>query len=253
MNSLVLAWYGWLSGLTQGSVVALQAWADRFQLPLVTVVLLGLIGATSPCQLTTNLSALAYASARPTRRRPFLLGVAYVAGKVSVYTLVGGLVILAGLRLDAVSIPIVQAARKILGPLMVFIGLGMLGLIRLKTTVGQGLAATLRERFAREGVANAYALGVAFSFAFCPTLFWLFFGLTLPLALQSSGGWTFPGLFALGSSLPLLVVTGVVAVGFDALEALTGRLRRIARPLRVAAGVLLVLAGVHDTLVYWLL
>jgi cytochrome c-type biogenesis protein len=151
------------------------------------------------------------------------------------------------------SIPVVQVARKILGPLMAFIGVGMLGLIRFKTTVGQGLAARLRERFAGRGVTGAYVLGVAFSFAFCPTLFWLFFGLTLPLALQSSGGWTFPGLFAVGSSLPLLVVTGVVAVGFDALEALTGQLRRIARPLRVAAGVLLVLAGVHDTLVYWLL
>lgn len=253
VNTLVLAWYSWLSGLTQGSVVTLQAWADHLQLPLVTVVLLGLIGATSPCQLTTNLSALAYASVQPAHGRPFRLGIAYVAGKVSVYTLVGALMVVAGLRLDAVSIPVVQVARKALGPLMVFIGIGMLGLIRFKTTLGQGLAARLRERFARRGVAGAYLLGVAFSFAFCPTLFWLFFGLTVPLALQSSGGWTFPGLFAVGSSLPLLVVTGVVAAGFDALEALTGRLRRIARPLRVAAGVVLVLAGIHDTLVYWLL
>ncbi len=59
MNALALAWYGWLKGLTQGTVVV------------------------SPCQLTTNLSALAYASTQPARGRPFLLGVAYVAGKVS--------------------------------------------------------------------------------------------------------------------------------------------------------------------------
>ena len=60
----MLAWYGWLSGLTQGTVLTLQAWADRIHVPMVTVVLLGLIGATSPCQLTTNLGALAYASGR---------------------------------------------------------------------------------------------------------------------------------------------------------------------------------------------
>jgi len=253
VNALVLAWYGWLSGLTQGAVVTVQGWADHLQLPLVTVVFLGVIGAASPCQLTTNLSALAYASAQSARGRPFLLGVAYAAGKISVYTLVGALVILAGLRLEAVSIPVVQVARKGLGPLMVLIGIGMVGLIRLKTTVGQGVAARLRGRFTRQGLAGAYLLGVAFSFAFCPTLFWLFFGLTLPLALGSSAGWTFPALFALGSSLPLLAVTGVVAAGFDALEAVMGRLRCIDRLLRVGAGVILVVAGVHDTLVYWLL
>lgn len=63
----------------------------------------------------------------------------------------------------------------------------------------------------------------------------------------------FPGLFAVGASLPLLVVTGAMAAGFGALEAVTGRLRRIDRPLRIGAGVVLILAGVHDTLVYWLL
>jgi len=253
MDSVVLAWYGWLSGLTQGSVVTLQAWADRVQLPLVTVVLLGLIGASSPCQLTTNLGALAYASAQPARGRPFLLGVSYVAGKVSVYTLVGALVVLAGLRLEAVSIPVVQVARRILGPVMILLGIGMLGFIRVKTSVGQRLASKIGGRFARRGITGAYGLGVAFSFAFCPTLFWLFFGLTLPLALRTSGGWTFPGLFAVGSSLPLLTLTGAVAAGFGALEGLTGRLRTMTGPLRVAAGVLLVLAGLHDTLVYWFL
>ena len=119
MDRIILAWYGWLSGVTQGPVMTLQAWAERLDVPLVTVVLLGVIGATSPCQLTTNLSAVAYASARPAGRQPFLLGLAYVAGKVSVYTLVGALAILAGGRLDTVSIPVVQVARKLLGPLLI--------------------------------------------------------------------------------------------------------------------------------------
>src|SRR5712691_555150 len=136
---------------------------------------------------------------------------------------------------------------------MIVVGVALLGLIRLKSAVGHGLAQWFHERVAGRGVAGAYALGVAFSFAFCPTLFWLFFGLTVPLALQSSAGWTFPGLFAVGSSLPLLVVTGVVAAGFAAVGTVTGLLQRIGRPLRVAAGGVLVLAGVHDTLVYWLL
>lgn len=62
MEKLVIAWYGWLSALTQGTVFRLQGWTDSIQLPILTAAVLGLIGATSPCQLTTNPRALVYAA-----------------------------------------------------------------------------------------------------------------------------------------------------------------------------------------------
>lgn len=252
MERLVVAWYAFLSGLTQTAVFGLQGWTDRLQVPVLVAVVLGVIGATSPCQLTTNLGALAYASARAGQRSPLALAVAYVAGKVSVYTVVGALVIFMGLQLDRVSIPVILVARKALGPLMVIVGLTLLGAVRIKA-LGQALAARLRRRLAGQGAMGAYLLGVAFSFAFCPTLFWLFFGLTIPLALRSAGGWAFPGAFAVGSSLPLLAVAGVLASGLATVESLAGGVRRLDRPLRLAAGVILVVAGLHDTLIYWLL
>lgn len=134
---------------------------------------------------------------------------------------------------------------------MILIGLGLLGLWRFRFGAGQRLAGRLRERLRLRGAGGAYLLGVAFSFALCPTLFWLFFGLTVPLALRSAGGWTFPGLFALGASLPLLAVASLVTAGVAAADAVAGGLRRLERPLRVAAGAILILAGLHDTLVYW--
>ena len=251
VEALVLRWYAWLSALAQGPVLALQAWADRLELPVATALVLGLIGAMAPCQLTTNLGALAYASAHPGGRRPLAFALAYVAGKVSVYTLVGAAVIVLGLQLQTVSIPVVVAARKALGPLMIAVGLGLLGLWRLRAGVGQRLAWRLRERLRTRGIAGAYLLGVVFSFAFCPTLFWLFFGLTIPLGLRSAGGWAFPGLFALGASLPLLALASLVAVGVAAADTIAGRLRSLDRPLRLSAGGLLLVAGLHDTLVYW--
>lgn len=251
VESLIVAWYGWLSAMAQGPVFALQGWADRLELPLVTALLLGLIGTMSPCQLTTNAGALAYASAHPGGRRPLAFALAYVAGKISVYTLAGAAVIVLGLQLQSASIPVVVAARKALGPLMIAVGLGLLGVWRLRAGVGQRLALHLRERLQARGLSGAYLLGVVFSFAFCPTLFWLFFGLMIPLGLRSAGGWTFPGVFALGASLPLLALTALVTAGVAAADAAAGGLRRLERPLRVAAGAILVLAGLHDTLVYW--
>ena len=133
---------------------------------------------------------------------------------------------------------------------MILGGLGLLGLWRFRLGLGQVLAHRLRERFKAPGAGGAYLLGVAFSFAFCPTLFWLFFGLTIPLALRSAGGWAFPGLFALGSSLPLLAVAGLVAAGAGAAEVVAGGMRRLEPPARGGAAILLLLAGGHDTLVY---
>lgn len=251
MRQLILAWYIWLSKLSQGVVVAVHGWTDGVDLPAASAVLFGLIAATSPCQLTSNLGALAYAARESSRGGTFVSTLAYAAGKVSVYSVVGALVILAGFQLQAASIPVVVVARKLLGPLMVLVGLSMLGVIRLRGAFGQRVSLKLQQALPTEGPGGAFLLGVVFSFAFCPTLFWLFFGLTVPLAIRSVGGWSFPGLFALGSTLPLLFVSGIAALGFSAIQLATGRMSRLHRSVSVAAGAIFVLAGLHDTIVYW--
>ena len=251
MERVILAWYAWLSSLTQGLVVSLQGLADTVALPAGTAVIFGLIGATSPCQLTTSLGALAYAAAGRGEARAIALALAYVAGKLTVYTVVGAAVIFAGLQLQSVSIPIVVVARKALGPLMVLVGISLLGLWRPPITLGHGLAARMQKRWTGSGTAGAYVLGLVFSLAFCPTLFWLFFGLTIPLGLRSAGGWSFPGLFAIGSSLPLLAMAALMTTSAGAVEGIVGPVRRLERPVRLVAAAVLVLAGLHDTLVYW--
>ena len=70
MEQLIVKWYGWLSALTQGTAFGLQAVTERVEVPVVTALVFGLIGATAPCQLTTNLSALALVSAHAGRGRP---------------------------------------------------------------------------------------------------------------------------------------------------------------------------------------
>ncbi|OGL05332.1 MAG: hypothetical protein A3I03_16430 [Candidatus Rokubacteria bacterium RIFCSPLOWO2_02_FULL_68_19] len=248
---MALAWYTWLSVLSQGLVVTLDGWIEAINLPMVSAALFGLVGATSPCQLTTTLGALAYVARESPRGGAFTSALAYAAGKVAVYGAAGALVVLAGLQLQAASIPVVVAARKVLGPLMLLVGLGMLGAVRLPGGAGQRSASALQQALPMRGAPGAFLLGVTFSFAFCPTLFWLFFGLTVPLALRSAGGWSFPGLFALGSTLPLLVLSGVVALGFGALEATIGKLSRVQRIASAVAGAVFILAGLHDTVVYW--
>jgi cytochrome c biogenesis protein CcdA len=250
MAEVVIAWYAWLSGLAQGPILVVQDWIEGASVPVVSSLLFGLIGATSPCQLTTNLGALAFSASRAGTAGVLGSSLAYVAGKVLVYSVVGGLVVVLGLQLQGVSIPVVVVARKLLGPLMLLVGLGLLGLIRLPGGFGLDLSRRLAGQ-ASGGGRGAFLLGVAFSFAFCPTLFWLFFGLTVPLALRSPGGWSFPGVFALGTALPLLALAAVVSLGWGAADRLAGGVARWHRPVKWVAGAAFILAGLHDTLIYW--
>ncbi len=253
MRELVSEWYA-LLGTVNGTVAEpLRALADGLGAPAISALLFGVIGATAPCQLTTGASALAYVARDAGNRRVIARrALAYLLGKALVYTLLGIAVILAGRQLAQSSIPVIVVARKVLGPLMILLGLYLLGLVPLRFSLGQGLAGWLEARTGA-GAAGAFLLGVAFSFAFCPTLFLLFFGLTIPLALDSPVGVVYPGIFALGTTLPLLGLAVLLAAGVGVTRGYLRGARRIDRWLRPAAGIILVLAGLNDTVTYWFL
>ena len=60
MRDLVLQWYATLNIFNAAVAMPLRDLADALGIPLLSALLFGVIGATSPCQLTTNASALAY-------------------------------------------------------------------------------------------------------------------------------------------------------------------------------------------------
>ncbi len=252
IHELMRSWYLVLSRLSAALTVPVSDLADRIELPLLTVLLFGVVGAMAPCQLTTNLSAMAYVGSRAGEGRPWRETLAYLAGKALVYTLVGAAVFAVGRELQAAAIPVAMAARKALGPLMILIGLGLLGLYRLRGSLGGRLSAWLRTRAPQRGAWGAFLLGVAFAGSFCPTLFWLFFGLTIPLALRSAAGWSFPAVFAAGTTLPLVAFAGLLALGREA-GGLVERLQRSHGLVHRMAGVVIILAGINDTLTYWAL
>ena len=243
-------WYIVLSQISFALSVPIKQVADGIQIPILTALLLGFVGSLSPCQLSTNLSAIAYVSRRLDGEL-WSEALAYSLGKVLVYTLTGGAVIILGLRLEQAAIPVAVVARKAIGPLMIVIGLGLVGLIRLRGSAGTWVASWLRSRLPGTGMPGAFSLGVVFSFTFCPTLFWLFFGLMIPLALISNGGWTFPGVFAVGTALPLISFAALTSSGSQMSEKLKERLKRSQSLVSRISGAIFILVGINDTLTYW--
>lgn len=251
-------YYYWLSTLARLFTIPISNLADQINLPLASALLFGLIGAFAPCQLSTGVAALSFIARRANEpRKLWAQTLAYLAGKATVYLVVGGVIVLLGLQINQVSrsaIPVIVVTRKLLGPLLILIGLFLLGILKTRFALGERITAGIEEKIGRQsGLLPAYLMGVAFAFTFCPTLFWLFFGLTIPLALASPGGLLFPGVFALGATLPLLFFAGLIATGADAL-----RLRAIVRNAKQldvwaqrAAGVVFVLIGLNEIFLYW--
>ena len=160
---------------------------------------------------------------------------------------------LAGRELATGTIPIIVVARKALGPLMLVIGLFLLGVLRLNVSIGHGLSSWLQERATGGGTRGSFLLGMAFALAFCPTLFLLFFGLTIPMALRSPFGVLYPPAFALGTTLPLIGLTALIGMGIGNGAGRFQGLRRVNRILGRGAGVVLLLAGLNDIFIYWFL
>lgn len=171
------------------------------------------------------------------------------------YILIGA-VVMYGLG-GSVQAPgeMLTTVRKAIGPLTVLVGLVSLGVLPFRFGVGAGASTQLSRLIeGRGGTLGAFLLGLAFSFAFCPTLFLLFFGLTIPLALAAPLGFAYPAVFALGMSLPLLAFAWLVS-GRERADSSVGFLRGLHRSRRVLtplAGIVFVLAGAYDTLRYWL-
>lgn len=93
-------------------------------------------------------------------------------------------------------------------------------------------------------------MGVMFSIAFCPTMFVLFFLSLIPTVISTSYGLILPAVFGVATSLPILIVLGVMEyLHVDRRSMKTGR--KIGSIVQKAAGALLVVFGVLDTVTYW--
>lgn len=252
MGELVAQWYGLLNTLNSVLNEPIRELSVTAGIPPLTAILLGLLGALSPCQISTGLGAVALIGRR-VEGRPLLAGLAYVAGKATVYALLGLAVVLLGQAAASSSIPLIQIVRRALGPLMLLVGLVLLGVWRAGFAFGLGdrVAVLATERLDASRPLGAYALGAAFGLAFCPTLFFLFFGLLIPLALVSPGGIAYPALFAVGTTLPVLAILAALAFGAGGSTAAAGLAARAQPFLTRLAGFILVIAGANDTIVYW--
>lgn len=218
------------------------------QIPLLASFLLGLVGALAPCQLTGNISAITYYGNKSLQsKKQWIETLYFIFGKIVVFSGLGLAVWLIGKEFQTAMTSFFAIFRQLVGPLIVFLGLFLLGIIKLNWVNRLFSRIPLLHRTGNWG---SFLMGVSYSIAFCPTMFVLFFLTLMPIVLRSSYGMILPTIFAIGTSVPLLVMMFVIwYLGVNG--ALMKKSRQIGATVQKTAGTVTLLLGIVDTITYW--
>jgi len=203
-------------------------------------ILLGVASSISPCMFATNIAALSYIIANNPKKSIFI-GVMFSLGRIVTYFSLGIILIIFGKEMGQS-----QYFNMILGVLLVIIGYMFLDIF----TIDLGFTSKISQKglkYKDYGVAGAFILGLLFALAFCPYSAALFFGILIPLGIKSSFGISYPILFGIGVSIPIMIFSFIIYFGFSTkLNALTENWEYVSKSL----GSILLIVGIYYVKTY---
>jgi cytochrome c biogenesis protein CcdA len=224
--------------------------AQNRDAPLLAAFALGLLTAISPCPLATNITATAYIAKTITSRKKVLLsGLLYTAGRMFSYTSLGAVIYFGASKFQVAKL-LQGNGEKFIGPVMIFIGLIMLGVIKLDFLSKGNITDRLSEKFKDKGLLGSFLLGVVFALAFCPYSGALFFAMLIPMTLAASAGLALPIVFSIGTGLPVIFFAFVIAYSIEKLGGYFKAIQKVEKVMRVVAGVTFLLTGIYYLNIY---
>ena len=221
-----------------------------FALAAVSALWFGILTSVSPCPLATNITAISFVGRRTGSPIGVLLsGLLYTLGRALVYTAIGILLVMSLLSAPTVSLTLQTWMNKLLGPILILVGMVMLGLLRISFR-GRGMSQRLQQRVQHWGLLGALGLGALFALSFCPVSATLFFGSLVPLAVKHGSGVLLPFVYGVGTAVPVVIFAIVLAFGARWLGKLFERVTQVERWMRTATGIVFVGVGIYMSLVY---
>ena len=223
----------------------INALIDNYNIPLLTAFLLGVLTSISPCPLATNITAIAYISKEiKTVKNTLLNGLFYTLGRGISYTLLATLIYF-GLSSTQISSIFQGWGDKILGPVLIIIGLIMLNVIKINFGAKNERIEKLKEWLTTKGYIGSLLLGVLFALAFCPYSGVLFFGALMPLVLKSPESLLLPPLFALGTGLPVIIFSFLIAFSIQKVSRAFQIAQKVEKIMRYGVASVFLISGVY--------
>ncbi|HRW95108.1 MAG TPA: aromatic aminobenezylarsenical efflux permease ArsG family transporter [Bacteroidales bacterium] len=230
----------------------LQNLLGNAQFPFVSAFVLGLMTAISPCPLATNITAIGFISKdMQSRRKVFYNGLVYTLGRAITYTVIGLILFFSMGELNVSGI-LQQWGEKLLGPLLIIIGLFMLGVFNfIKLPGGRSLTARMEER-ANKGFWGVLLLGIVFALAFCPYSGVLYFGMLIPMTISSASGLYLPLVFALATGIPVIFFAWLIAFSLSSIGNVYNKIKKFEVWFRRIVAVLFIAVGIYYVVLLFL-
>lgn len=222
----------------------LQRFLETSQFPIFTAFILGLMTAISPCPLATNITAIGFISKDiVSQRKVFVNGLVYTLGRAISYTAIGLLFFFGASQFEFASF-FQEWGEKLLGPLLILIGLFMLGVLKLKIP-GIGSLTEKMETKSNSGFFGVLLLGIVFALAFCPYSGVLYFGMLMPMTISSASGLYLPLFFAIATGIPVIIFAWLIAFSVGSIGSIYNKLKTFELWFRRLVAVVFIVVGLY--------
>ncbi|HAN78726.1 MAG TPA: cytochrome C biogenesis protein [Bacteroidales bacterium] len=230
----------------------LQNLADGAQAPLLYAFILGLMSSISPCTLATNITAIAYISKELTNKRKiFLNGIIYTLGRAISYTSLGLILYFGASKFEVAKL--FQAnGEKILGPLLIIIGIFMLDIFTINFPSFNKLTEKMQIKSKNGSSLSALLLGMLFALAFCPYGGVLFFGMLIPLTIASASGLYLPIAFAFATGLPVIIIAYLLAFSVSSIGGFYNKIQVFQKWFNRVVAAIFILVGLYYVYIFYI-
>jgi len=218
---------------------------DTYNIPLLSAFLIGVMTSLSPCPLATNITAIAFISKDiKTAKNTLLNGLFYTLGRGISYTILATLIYL-GLSSFKISSLFQGWGDKVLGPVLILIGLIMADVIKINFKSSNSRVENIKLWLAKKGYIGSLLLGMLFALAFCPYSGVLFFGVLIPMIFKSSESLLLPPFFALGTGLPVIIFSFIIAFSASRIGQVFSKVSKVETVIRKITAFIFIAVGIY--------
>ena len=219
---------------------------DTLFLNVISALWLGILTSISPCPMATNIAAISFITRNlKSSKRVLWSGLLYSAGRMLAYVVIAVLAVASLLSLPETSFYLELYMGKIIGPLLIVVGIILLGILPLPFAASLPGSGKLQEKAGKWGIWGAALLGIIFALTFCPLSGALFFGSLIPLAIDGKSAVWMPALYGVGTALPVIACSFVIAFSVKSLGTFFQKLTRIEKWVRTITAVVFIGAGLY--------
>ncbi len=230
----------------------LQQFFESSNIPLLSAFILGLMTAISPCPLATNITAIGFISKDiKSQKTVFINGMVYTLGRALSYTAIG-LIFFLGASQFKISGLLQEWGEKLLGPLLIIIGLFMLSILKL-TIPGIGSLTEKMENKSNSGIWGVLLLGIVFALAFCPYSGVLYFGMLIPMTISSTSGLFLPISFAIATGIPVIIFAWFIAFSIGSIGNLYNKIKTFEIWFRRVIAIVFIGVGIYQSILIFML